>query len=131
MNEIITKALAQYKMPQWKLAELRGVSEFTRCRWMRHELPEEEQERLLKLIESGEGYQDGLKQAKKVIDNDVAGLYGAACIVLHEKFGFGEKMLVQFLESVQATWNEMAVPSVNMVAACAERTGLNLQQVIF
>lgn len=76
------------------------------------------------------GYRDGLKQAKKVIDNDVAGLYGAACIVLHEKFGFGEKRLVQFLESVQATWNEIAA-SVNMVAACAERTGLNLQQVIF
>lgn len=43
-----------------------------------------------------------------------------------------EKRLVQFLESVQAAWNEISVdPSVNMVAACAERTGLNLQQVIF
>lgn len=46
------------------------------------------------------------------------------------QYAIKEKRLVQFLESVQATWNEIAAdPSVNIVAACAERTGLNLQQI--
>lgn len=45
------------------------------------------------------------------------------------QYAIKEKRLVQFLESVQAAWNEIAAPSVNMVAACAERTGLNLQQI--
>ena len=40
-------------VPQWKLARLLGVSEITVWRRLREELPEEEQDRIVALIESG------------------------------------------------------------------------------
>lgn len=49
-NEKIRTALKERKMHQWELAERLGVSEPTFTRWMRHELPEEEQDRIVSVI---------------------------------------------------------------------------------
>ena len=47
-------AMSNHNVPQWKLARLLGVSEVTIWRKLREELPEEEQTRLVKIIEGGE-----------------------------------------------------------------------------
>lgn len=51
-NEVIRKVLKDSGMKQWELAEKLGISEFTLSRKLRNELPQEEQERLLNLIQS-------------------------------------------------------------------------------
>lgn len=51
-NERIREALESNAMRQWELAERLGVSEFTLTRRLRRELPENEQARILALIES-------------------------------------------------------------------------------
>lgn len=53
-NEKIRTALKERKMHQWELAERLGVSEPTLTRWMRHELSEEEQDRIVSVIEGGD-----------------------------------------------------------------------------
>lgn len=46
------------------------------------------------------------------------------------QYAIKEKRLVQFFGVRTSRMDEMAAdPSVNMVAACAERTGPNLQQI--
>lgn len=49
-NKKIRSALSEANIPQWKLAELMGISEFTLSRKLRHELPETEQKRIADLI---------------------------------------------------------------------------------
>lgn len=46
-------AMNDNHVPQWKLARLLGVSEITVWRRLREELPEEEQDRIIDLIENG------------------------------------------------------------------------------
>ncbi len=54
-NKRIRTALAVHGVPQWRLAQLLEISEFTLSRKLREELPEEEQEKILALIrEEGE-----------------------------------------------------------------------------
>lgn len=50
-NIKIRKALKEHDIPQWMLAEHLGVSEFTLIRKMRHELPENEQQKMISIIE--------------------------------------------------------------------------------
>ena len=58
MNNIkIRKALAANMMKLYQLDEILGVSEATRCRMLRSELPEDEQNRIVKLIEEKAGEQ--------------------------------------------------------------------------
>ena len=58
MNNIkIRKALAANMMKLYQLDEILGVSEATRCRMLRNELPEEEQNRIVNLIEEKAGEQ--------------------------------------------------------------------------
>lgn len=51
-NLRIKKALASNMMRHWQLARLLNVSEMTLTRKLREELPEEEQLRIVKLIEN-------------------------------------------------------------------------------
>lgn len=50
-NIKIRKALASKMMRHYQLDEILGISEATRCRMLRKELPDEEQERICKLID--------------------------------------------------------------------------------
>lgn len=52
MNNVkIRKTLAANMMKYWQLAGTMGISVATLCRRLREELPDEEQERICKLIE--------------------------------------------------------------------------------
>lgn len=53
-NKRIRMKLAEYELTQYDLSKLLGVSEMTVYRKLREELPEEEQERICKLIEETE-----------------------------------------------------------------------------
>ena len=60
MNNIkIRQALASKMMKYYQLDEILGISEATRCRMLRTELPEEEQNRIIQLIEEKAGEQHG------------------------------------------------------------------------
>ena len=50
-NSIIRKAMTEANLKQWELAELLGIGEQTMCRWLRKELPEDETNRILKVIQ--------------------------------------------------------------------------------
>lgn len=50
MNTEIRAALLKTGIRQWALAEKMGVSEFTLCRWLRHELPAEKKRAALEAI---------------------------------------------------------------------------------
>ncbi len=50
-NKSIRTALFQYNMKQWQLAELLQVSEYTLCRKLRHELPEDKQKEIVTRIQ--------------------------------------------------------------------------------
>ena len=58
-NMKIRKALAANLMKLYELDEILGISEATRCRMLRVELPEEEQNRIIQLIEEKAGEQHG------------------------------------------------------------------------
>ena len=49
-NMIIRNSLKKASMKQWELADLLGISEQTLVRRLRHELSQEEQERIANLI---------------------------------------------------------------------------------
>ena len=51
MNKLIKDALEKHDLKQWELAELMGINEFSLSRKMRHELPKEEQLKIVSLIE--------------------------------------------------------------------------------
>lgn len=52
MNNIkVRTKLFETNMPRWKCAELLGVSEMTLYRMLRNELPEDEQDRICRLID--------------------------------------------------------------------------------
>ena len=55
MNEKIKKAREKAGLKQWQVAELAGYREDKFSRMLRHELPEEEQIRIIKLIENWKG----------------------------------------------------------------------------
>lgn len=51
MNNIkVREAMRAAGIKQWELAELLNMNEFSLSRKFRHELPEEEQERIIKVI---------------------------------------------------------------------------------
>lgn len=50
-NMKIRQALMEVGMKNYQLAELMGISEFTLSRRLRNELPDEEQERIIALIQ--------------------------------------------------------------------------------
>lgn len=50
MNQEIKKIMKEHKVKQWQIAERLGVSEFTFCRWMRHELPEDKKRLVLEAV---------------------------------------------------------------------------------
>ena len=52
-NEKIRTALEKSRMRHWELADLLGISESTLVRWLRKELPEEEQKRIVSIIKKG------------------------------------------------------------------------------
>lgn len=51
VNNDIRMLLTRNRIPQWKLADAMGVSEFTVCRWFRHELPPDKKRAALKAID--------------------------------------------------------------------------------
>ena len=55
VNQEIRQRLAQAQVKHWQLAEAMSVSEFTLSRRLRHELPQEEQARILDIIDRMEG----------------------------------------------------------------------------
>ncbi len=56
-NARIKVALIENGMKQWQLAQLMGVHEATLSKRMREELPAEEQDRIVNLIEAAEDKQ--------------------------------------------------------------------------
>lgn len=54
-NQAIRQRLAQAQVKHWQLAEAMSLSEFTLSRRLRHELPQEEQARILDIIDRMEG----------------------------------------------------------------------------
>lgn len=53
MNNLsIRNELFNSGMRQWMLADALGISEYTLCKRLRHELPKEEQERIINIIRS-------------------------------------------------------------------------------
>ena len=53
-NIKIRIAMSDNRIAQWKLARLLGVSESTVWRMLREELPEEDQDKIVRIIEGGE-----------------------------------------------------------------------------
>lgn len=49
-NKKIRIAMIEHNLKQWELAELLGIDESVFCRKMRKELPEDEQNRIVSLI---------------------------------------------------------------------------------
>lgn len=49
-NIRIRKVLKEAGMKQWQLAELLAISEYTLSRWLRKELPQDEQDRIINII---------------------------------------------------------------------------------
>ena len=57
MNNIeIRKTLKAVHMKQWELADAMGISEYTLCKKLRHELPNDQKKEILGLIQN---YQKG------------------------------------------------------------------------
>ena len=56
-NARIRVAMTLQNMKQWELAEKMGISEASVSRLLRHELPEAEQNRIIKLIEENEDHE--------------------------------------------------------------------------
>ena len=52
-NKRVKDALAKHGVKHWELASLMGIHETTLCRRLREELPEEEQNELIRLIAEG------------------------------------------------------------------------------
>lgn len=50
-NSRIRVAMTLHSMKQWELAEIMGMSEASVSRLLRHELPEEAQDRIIEIIE--------------------------------------------------------------------------------
>ena len=50
-NLKIREAVSNADMPYWFLADLLGIHRSTLSEWLRHELPEEEQQRIIQLIQ--------------------------------------------------------------------------------
>lgn len=57
-NELIKNAIARNGIHQWELADALGVHESTLCKKLRHELPADEQARILEVIEGIGGKHD-------------------------------------------------------------------------
>lgn len=52
MNEALRTAMRQRNVKQWEVAEALGISEYTLCKKLRHQLPEDLQAKLLEVIET-------------------------------------------------------------------------------
>lgn len=52
-NNIIREAMKAKGYTQWQTADLLGISEITLSRWLRHELSEQRQMEIVKIIENG------------------------------------------------------------------------------
>lgn len=50
-NGYIREKLKECGVKQWELAEACGINEFTLSRWLRHELPDNKQSEMMRLIE--------------------------------------------------------------------------------
>lgn len=50
-NERVRKELTKRRVMHWELAKKLGINETTLCRRLRVELPEEEQDRLISIIQ--------------------------------------------------------------------------------
>lgn len=77
-----------------------------------------------------QGYYDGRKLAEKIVKSDIAGIYGAACIVLKKQFDFDYDTSVDFLNNVQETWDSVVQSGESMIDVCERETGINLVQRI-
>ena len=51
VNEVLRKYREAAGVRQWELAEHLGMTEFTFCRKLRHELPEDEKARIMAAID--------------------------------------------------------------------------------
>ena len=49
-NQRIRKAFDETGLPKWKIADRLGIHYSTLSVWMRHEMPEEKQEKILQMI---------------------------------------------------------------------------------
>lgn len=54
-NKAIRNAIKNKHLCQWQIADALGISEATFTRLMRHELPDEDRDRILEIIERMQG----------------------------------------------------------------------------
>ncbi len=54
-NILIRNSMKEHQVFQYEVAEILGISEPTLIRWLRKELPEDEQKRIVSLIEEHAG----------------------------------------------------------------------------
>lgn len=57
-NKDIRNAMHISGVKQWEVAEQLGISEFTYCRWLRSEIPDEKKVLILKAIEDAKAKQN-------------------------------------------------------------------------
>ena len=60
-SNLIKKAIRSQGLSQWQIAEYLGISEWTLCRWLRSELPEQRYRDIVTAI-------DKLSNAKKKLE---------------------------------------------------------------
>ena len=53
LNDAIKQKIAGAGLKQWQIADALNVNEGTLCRWLRHELTEDQRARILDAIERG------------------------------------------------------------------------------
>ena len=51
LNDAIKQKIAGAGLKQWQIADALNVNEGTLCRWLRHELTEDQRSRILEAIE--------------------------------------------------------------------------------
>ena len=56
-NQLIRQRLKEAGVAQWQIADELRISEGVFCRRMRHELPEAEQQKILKIIDDLKGHE--------------------------------------------------------------------------
>lgn len=53
-NQRIRTEIKRRGLSHWEVADALGIHETTFCKWLRHELPDAEQERILKVMDEME-----------------------------------------------------------------------------
>lgn len=79
--------------------------------------------------EYARGYADGTKRAKAIIKQDIEHIMGALFVIMHEKYGFGDKRLTRLNEDIFALWDYIAANNIDIREYLEQKTGLKIVQM--